>query len=306
VADARSKIPGLGAAAGQARGWQSLITDTQRMQREFAALQDKGGKAADELRKKIETNQAALRRQGMDVGKLTKHYQQLGAAAKAYEMKANGIARLEKGRAQMGDAVRGAVTVGAAAVGPVMASAQYGAIIRDIAIKSGVARTDKEKSMSDHIAKTSTKTGIARNELASAVNSMVAGGMDLDKALGFSELAAKFSVGQGASAEETAKMIQALQQNAKINDPKEMAKAMEAIAYQGKAGSFESADMAKWFPALLADMAKQGIYGQEAVTSLGAMLQVQMKVTGSSDEAANNLKNWFSKISSEDTKKNYP
>ena len=49
---------------------------------------------------------------------------------------------------------------------------------------------------------------------------------------------------------------------------------------------------------------KIGITGPEAVTSLGAMLQVQMKTVGSPDEAANNLKNWFSKIGAEDTKKN--
>lgn len=305
VADARSKIGSLGAAAGKARGWQSLIADTQRMQREFAALQDKGGKAADELRKKIETNQAALRRQGMDVGNLTKHYQQLGTAAKAYEMKAIGIAKMEKGRAQMGDAVRGAVSVSAAAAGPTMVAAQYQAIVRDIAIKAGVARTDTEKSMSDQIAKTAANTGINRNDLAGAVNAMVSAGMDLDKALSFSESVAKFSIGQGATPEETAKMIQALQQNAKITDPKVMAKSLESIAYQGKAGSFESGDMAKWFPALLAEMEKIGITGPEAVTSLGAMLQVQMKTVGSPDEAANNLKNWFSKIGAEDTKKNY-
>lgn len=134
---------------------------------------------------------------------------------------------------------------------------------------------------------------------------MVAGGMDLDRALNFAPLVAKFSIGQGATTVETAKMIQALQQNAEIVDPQRMSKALEAIAYLGKEGSFESVDMARWFPVLLAEMKKIGITGQDSVTQLGAMLQVQMKTAGSSDEAANNLKNWFSKIGSGETERNY-
>ncbi|PYD24337.1 phage holin family protein, partial [Pseudomonas syringae] len=41
--------------------------------------------------------------------------------------------------------------------------------------------------------------------------------------------------------------------------------------------SFEASDMAKWFPELLANMGSIGITGMDAVTQLGAMLQVQMK-----------------------------
>lgn len=100
-------------------------------------------------------------------------------------------------------------------------------------------------------------------------------------------------------------MIQALEQNADIKDPAAMLKALEAIAYLGKEGSFESVDMARWFPVLLAEMKKIGITGQDSVTQLGAMLQVQMKTAGNPDEAANNLKNWFSKIGSGETKRNY-
>jgi hypothetical protein len=56
-------------------------------------------------------------------------------------------------------------------------------------------------------------------------------------------------------------------------------------------------EVAKWFPELLAQMANTCITGQEAVTQLGAMLQVQIKSAGSADEAENNLKNWLAKCS---------
>ncbi len=84
-----------------------------------------------------------------------------------------------------------------------------------------------------------------------------------------------------------------------------MEKALEAIAFQGQAGSFEASDMARWFPQLLAEMGKLEIFGMDAVTQLGSMLQVQMKTAGGADEAANNLKNWMAKIGSSDVVRAY-
>ncbi|WP_164708188.1 phage tail tape measure protein, partial [Pseudomonas viridiflava] len=151
----------------------------------------------------------------------------------------------------------------------------------------------QEAELTTSVIKTSADTGMARNEVADLVNKLVGAGMSLDKALSYAPVAAKFAVGQGASGTDTANMIQALQQNAKITDPKIMEKALEAIAMQGQAGSFEASDMARWFPQLLAGMGKLGVTGMDSVSQLGAMLQVQMKTAGGSDEAANNLKNWM-------------
>ena len=64
-------------------------------------------------------------------------------------------------------------------------------------------------------------------------------------------------------------MILAMQNNAKITDPQKMEQALASVALLGQQGSFEAADMAKWFPELLAQMASTGITGQEAVTQLG-------------------------------------
>ncbi|MCG9040223.1 phage tail tape measure protein [Laribacter hongkongensis] len=106
-----------------------------------------------------------------------------------------------------------------------------------------------------------------------------------------------------SNGDETARMIFAMSQ-AGVRDA-EMRQALEAIAFQGNQGSFESSDMARWLPGLLPEMNKLGVYGKDAVIQLGAMLQVQKKASGSADEAANNLKNWMAKIGAEDTKKNY-
>lgn len=305
ITETSSRIVGLRKTADTTRLWQRTIGDTIKLQDEFRRLHAAGDSAADGIRRKIDTNLRSLREAGVEVEKLDRSYQRLGRTARGLDLQAAGRERIASGREGLRGAVGDAVKFGAAVAVPTTISANYQAIIRDIAIKAGIARTEQEASMGGRIRRDATANGINRNELAEAVNQMVAGGMDVDKALDFAPLVAKFSVGQGATSVETAKMIQALQQNAKIADPAAMAKALEAIAFLGKEGSFESADMARWFPVLLAEMQKIGITGQDSVTQLGAMLQVQMKTAGSTDEAANNLKNWFSKIGSNETASNY-
>ncbi|VWB45528.1 tail length determination protein [Burkholderia pseudomultivorans] len=305
ITDTSSKIDAMKKRANDSRLWQRQIGETMRLQDEFRRLHLAGDSAADGIRRKLDSNLKSLRDAGIEVDRLDRAYVRLGRTTRGLELKASGYGRLaagkEAGRGVIGDAVK----LTAAVAVPATIAANYQAIIRDIAIKAGIARTQEEAAMGVRIRRDAAANGIGRNELADAVNQMVAGGMDLDRALNFAPLVAKFSIGQGATTVETAKMIQALQQNAEIVDPRQMAKALEAIAYLGKEGSFESVDMARWFPVLLAEMKKIGITGQDSVTQLGAMLQVQMKTAGSSDEAANNLKNWFSKIGSGETERNY-
>ncbi|WP_186121603.1 phage tail tape measure protein [Burkholderia gladioli] len=305
ITDTTSKIDGMKKRANDARLWQRQIGETVRLQEEFRRLHAAGDSAADGIRRKLDSNLKSLREAGIEVSKLDRAYAQLGRTARGLDLKAAGFERMEAGKEAGRGVIGDAVKLSAAVAVPTTIAANYQAIIRDISIKAGIARTQQEAAMGVRIRKDAADNGIGRNELAEAINQMVAGGMDLDRALNFGPLVAKFVIGQGATPVETAKMIQALQQNAEIVDPRQMAQALEGIAYLGKEGSFESVDMARWFPVLLAEMKKIGITGLDSVTQLGAMLQVQMKTAGNADEAANNLKNWFSKIGSGETERNY-
>jgi hypothetical protein len=73
----------------------------------------------------------------------------------------------------------------------------------------------------------------------------------------------------------------------------------------GKEGSFELKDMAKYFPNLTGQMAKLGITGRTAATQLAAMLEIARKGTADPAEAANNLNNFLSKITSPETIRNF-
>ncbi|KAA8740859.1 phage tail tape measure protein [Pseudomonas koreensis] len=303
--DVTGRIKRLEAEGNKARVLQRTIGDTIRLREEWKKAHDTGAAGASKLLSRLNSNLDSLKKQGIEVGRLEKAYRSMGQTANKAELKAKGHQQIDSGAKGMKGAVGAAVIgVGAMAV-PAKVSADFGAIVRDIAIKAGIANKPQEQEMSRKIIDTSRDTGMARNDVADVVNQLVGAGMDLSKALEYASVAAKFVVGQGSSGVDTAKMINALGQNAKITDPKQMQQALEAIAYQGQAGSFEAADMAKWFPELLANMASNGITGLDAVTQLGAMLQVQMKQAGSSDEAANNLKNWMGKIGSTDTVKAY-
>jgi TP901 family phage tail tape measure protein len=303
--DVTGRIKRLEAEGNKARVLQRTIGDTIRLREEWKKAHDTGAAGASKLLNRLNSNLDSLKKQGIEVGRLEKAYRSMGQTANKAELKAKGHEQIDSGVKGMKGAVGAAVVgVGAMAV-PTKVSADFGAIVRDIAIKAGIANKPQEQEMSRKIIDTSRDTGMARNDVADVVNQLVGAGMDLSKALEYAPVAAKFVVGQGSSGVDTAKMINALGQNAKITDPKQMQQALEAIAYQGQAGSFEAADMAKWFPELLANMASNGITGLDAVTQLGAMLQVQMKQAGSSDEAANNLKNWMGKIGSTDTVKAY-
>ncbi|PHN30147.1 phage tail tape measure protein [Pseudomonas sp. ICMP 460] len=303
--DVTGRIKRLEAEGNKARVLQRTIGDTIRLREEWKKAHDSGSAGASKLLGRLNSNLDMLKKQGIEVGGLEKAYRSLGQTANKAELKAKGHQQINAGKDGMKSAVGAAVVgVGMLAI-PTKVSADFGAIVRDIAIKAGIANKPQEQEVSRKIIDTSRDTGMARNEVADVVNQLVGAGMDLSKALEYAPVAAKFVVGQGSSGVDTAKMINALGQNAKITDPKQMQQALEAIAYQGQAGSFEAADMAKWFPELLANMGSLGITGMDAVTQLGAMLQVQMKSAGGADEAANNLKNWMGKIGSTDTVKAY-
>ncbi|MQT39293.1 phage tail tape measure protein, partial [Pseudomonas helleri] len=119
------------------------------------------------------------------------------------DLKAKGHMQINQGRATVKSSIgKAAVGVAALAV-PTKVSADYNAIIRDIAIKAGVANAPQEQQMSRTIISTSRDTGLARNEVANVVNELVGAGMDLAKALEYAPVAAKFVVGQGSGSAET-------------------------------------------------------------------------------------------------------
>ncbi|QOJ19935.1 MAG: phage tail tape measure protein [Gammaproteobacteria bacterium] len=304
IGSATSKIGYFKKQAESARGFKSMIGDTIRLREELnkAAGTDAFAKIKEKHDKSIEN----LKKHGINVKDLQHEYAQLGKTVKGLEL-------VDAGNAKIGDAMQNIKRSGQAVAGvvaatvvPALASANFESIVRDIAIKGGIARTVKEQALSEGILKDAQDSGMNHSELAQAVNTLVAGGMAVEEAASMAKTMAQFSIGQNAQSEDVAKMILALRQsgiNEKVmkNAPEIMRKTLGSVAVAGDLGSFESKDMAKHFASLMPQMTMFGFSGERGAAELANMLQTQMKAAGSTDEAVNNLANLFSKITSEDT-----
>lgn len=290
--------------ADEARGFRAIISDTIRLRKELSKTLDTGSNAFKKLQKNHDSNLALLKKHGFAVDQLGKEYAKLGKTIKSMELLAAGRAQIGEGWQQLKGAGRvGGAIVGAATM-PTMAAANYQAIIRDIAIKGGIARTGSEADLSRSIRVDADAAGIDRKELAKAVNTLVAGGMEVAEAAQMAGLMARFSVGQNADSGDVAKLVLALRQ-AGISDPAIMERALGKVAVAGDLGSFEAKDMARHFAALMPQLTAFGMAGEHATIALANMLQTQMKAAGNADEAANNLANLLAKITSEDSKRKF-
>lgn len=106
------------------------------------------------------------------------------------------------------------------------------------------------------------------------------------------------------SGETIAAALIAAKQNLKVQDS-EIPLAIDMMAKGSKLGMFEVGAMAKNFPALGAYMAGTGRTGLAGWAELVAMSQIARTTSGSEDEAANNLRNWLSKLSAKETTDNF-
>ncbi|WP_410897327.1 hypothetical protein [Pseudomonas chlororaphis] len=227
------RIKQLERQGSKARVLEKTIGQTLRLQDEWKKAHDTGAASAAGLLRRLEESRNGLRQQGIEVHKLRQEYQALGKVARGSELQARGLQQVAQGKADFKAAYDWAKFGVDKLRAPVKISADYQALIRDMAIKANVANQPQEAQLSRTVIQTSRDTGMARNDVAALVSQMMASGMSLDKAQGYIGLAAKFAVGQGASVDDTAKLMRALELKAGISDPKVMEQALEAIALQG-------------------------------------------------------------------------
>ncbi len=203
--------------------------------------------------------------------------------------------------------VMGGVLSALSFAAPLQSAAAYEGALRDIAITSNlsgkeatayVERTGKAYN------KLALEVGQSNTNLAKGAGVLVAAGMDTTLTDELMPTIGKVSTAANAEMEDTAKTAFALSNTLKI-PAERMEASMGKLITLGKEGRFEFKDMAKAFPELTSQMSKLGMEGEEALTTLGAGLQVAMYGTDSPDIAANNFKNFLSKISSPEVAKQF-
>lgn len=148
------------------------------------------------------------------------------------------------------------------------------------------------------------QTAQLSDTIAKGAGKMIAAGLDeklVDASIG---TIARAATAAHAEFDDMAGVATSLMQTLKV-PADQLQGSLAALVMAGKEGAFEMKDMARYFPELTGQMAKFGITGREAVNFLGAALQIAKKGTSEPAEAANNLKNFLTKVLAPTTIKNF-
>lgn len=143
-----------------------------------------------------------------------------------------------------------------------------------------------------------------QDDLQDAVGSLISDNIDNVADIGYlMPDIARAATATRTSGQDWAK-VAAVWQNSLKGASKDFGAVQNIMAYAGDQGSFEIPDQVKWMQSL-APMMEGVASGKEAVAEIGASLQIAKIGAGSTDEAANNFKNFLTKIFARDTQKQF-
>lgn len=255
----------------------------------------------------------SIARGGTGVERLRRQYDQVGRTIEQLKTKQErlntSIARGETLKSKRAD-LRGqavetigtGVALGAPVVQSMRTAIDFKDQTRDIAITGGFDDAEEER-LSNVMRGAALRWNQTQTEVAKGTAVLIAGGISSSQELAaYAPIMAKTATATRASMDDLGSVAIALSDNLGIGAAG-LERSMNMLAYAGKRGQFELADMAKWLPQLTPQFAALGITGERAVAEIGASLQIARKGAGSNDEAANNFKNFLSKITAPDTLK---
>jgi TP901 family phage tail tape measure protein len=143
-----------------------------------------------------------------------------------------------------------------------------------------------------------------QDDMQDAVGSLISDNIDNVSDIGYlMPDIARAATATRTSGQDWAK-VAAVWQNSLKGAAKDFGAVQNIMAYAGDQGSFEIPDQVKWMQSLAPMMAGVAS-GKEAVAEIGASLQIAKIGAGSTDEAANNFKNFLTKIFARDTQKQF-
>lgn len=273
------------------------------------------GRATDGLtakQKLIGTELAAsIARGGSGIERMRRQYDQVGRTIEQLKAKQEGLnASIARGatlknqrselRGQAMETLGTAAVVGAPIVQSMRTAIEFQDQTNDISITGGFDKA-QEKGLSDVMRGAALKWNQTQTEVANGTAVLIAGGISNVKELeAYAPVMAKSATATRASMDDLGSVAIALNDNLGIGAAG-LERSMNMLAFAGKSGQFELANMAKWLPQLTPQFAALGITGERAVAEIGASLQIARRGAGTNDEAANNFKNFLSKLTAPET-----
>ncbi|EOE2606602.1 phage tail tape measure protein [Pseudomonas aeruginosa] len=207
-------------------------------------------------------------------------------------------------RGQMFETGATAAAVGAPIIASIGRSMNFETELRDMSITGEFSKAE-EARLGNAIRESSLRWNAFTDQVTEGLQKLTAGGIQEARALeGYAPIIAKSVTATKTSGGDLGNVLLASRRNLAIAE-QDSESALNMLWYTTKRGAFEFNSMAKWFPNLAPMLGDLGFKGKEAVAELGAALQVAEIGAGSTDEAANNLRNFLSKITSQDTLKDF-
>lgn len=205
-------------------------------------------------------------------------------------------------------AVGAAAGAGAAAIAvPVKAGYELGnefeSSMTDLGQKADLDRA-KRAALAEKLMANARAVNQVPQEMVKAADTLAGLGMDVPVAVDLTKPIGKAATAYKADMGDLSAATFALYDNLKV-PAKDIALAIDAMAFTGKAGAFEIKDMAAAMPSLTANYQALGQTGVKSAADLAAALQIVRKGAGSSEEAANNLENVLQKIGSPETERKF-
>jgi TP901 family phage tail tape measure protein len=256
---------------------------------------------------------ASLARGGIGLVQLRRQYDALGDTIDQLKTKQDRLtASIKRGaalknqrrelRGQAMEVIGTGVALGAPVLRSFNTAVDFQDQTRDIAITGGF-NPAQEQRLSLAMRGAALRWNQTQTEVANGTAILIAGGIDnLQELAAYAPVMAKTATATRASMQNLGSVAIALNDNLGIGAAG-LERSMNMLAFAGKSGQFELADMAKWLPQLTPQFAALGITGERAVAEIGAALQIARRGAGSNDEAANNYKNFLSKLTAPETLK---
>ncbi|MEW5885474.1 MAG: phage tail tape measure protein [Pseudomonadota bacterium] len=277
------------------------------------------GAVAGRMQTRHEQLGAAMARAMADplqpLGQLRQRYDALGRTLEQVRSKTEALnrsiergAELKAAREERLGAMQETFGAAVAVAAPVIASVHLATALEDltndIAITGDLTRQEQQK-LGQTLRATALRYNQHATDIGAGLQVLVAAGVtsvaELER---FAPILAETATATRASVEDLSNVFVVLRSNLGLG-AQEAGAAFNMLTYAGKRGQFEMREMARWMPNLAPMMQGLGVTGKEAVAELGAALQIARMGAGSSDEAANNLRNFLARITAPETLRNF-
>ncbi|WAR45468.1 phage tail tape measure protein [Methylomonas rapida] len=273
----------------------------------YQELRKSGTASQDELTRAAEKTRQKITRLTNEMGKLTAEQQKAAKAAKDFET--------AQGRIRAGVAVgAGVAAAGYALKAPVMTAMSFDERLASMANTafpernaSGRLQGAKElEAVINRSVDLKQGGGGTRDQAAEALDALIAKGtLSREQSLAFLPTVMRTAYGSSAAPVDIANLASALVGQNVVGNERDLKRALNMITASGQAGGFEIKDMARALPGQLAVGKTAGLVGLPGLQKILTMNQAAIMTAGDTSTAGNNVLNLLTKLSSNDTAKDF-